>query len=265
MEETKSKRIKLLVYVVIRVLIVAALVRQVWLHDWHNVFLCVLTLILLFLPTLLSRHLAVQLPNVLEIIIVLFIFSAQILGEVNGFYVLFPNWDSMLHTTNGFIAAAIGIALVDVLNQHENVKLSLSPAFVAGVSFCFSMTVGVIWEFFECAMDLFAGTDMQKDTWISSFNSVSLNPDGLNVPIHVDVNSVSVNGQTWQQYLDIGLYDTMQDLLVNFIGAVVFSIIGYIYIKNRGSGIAAEFIPTVDVEKLEEKIEGKLEGTQGEK
>ena len=114
------------------------------------------------------------------------------------------------------------------------------------------MTIGVLWEFFECSMDMFCGTDMQKDTWISAFNSVAINPDGVNVPVHVDVDSVTVNGQVWQQYLDIGLYDTMQDLFVNFIGAVVFSIIGYIYIKNRGRGIAAEFIPTMDMEKFEE-------------
>ena len=252
MKKEKGQKVKFIVFVVVRVLVVLALIRQIWEHDWHDVMLCGMTLILLFLPTLLSKQLALRLPNVLEIIIVVFIFAAEILGEVHGFYVIFPNWDDILHTTNGFLAAAIGIALVDVLNQHENVKLNLSPAFVAVVSFCFSMTIGVLWEFFECSMDMFCGTDMQKDTWISAFNSVAINPDGVNVPVHVDVDSVTVNGQVWQQYLDIGLYDTMQDLFVNFIGAVVFSIIGYIYIKNRGRGIAAEFIPTMDMKKFEE-------------
>ena len=252
MKKEKGQKVKFIVYVVVRVLVVLALIRQIWEHDWHDVMLCGMTLILLFLPTLLSKQLALRLPNVLEIIIVVFIFAAEILGVVHGFYVIFPNWDDILHTTNGFLAAAIGIALVDVLNQHENVKLNLSPAFVAVVSFCFSMTIGVLWEFFECSMDMFCGTDMQKDTWLSAFNSVAINPDGVNVPVHVDVDSVTVNGQVWQQYLDIGLYDTMQDLFVNFIGAVVFSIIGYIYIKNRGRGIAAEFIPTMDMEKFEE-------------
>ena len=252
LKKEKGQKVKFIVYVVVRVLVVLALIRQIWEHDWHDVMLCGMTLILLFLPTVLSKQLALRLPNVLEIIIVVFIFAAEILGEVHGFYVIFPNWDDILHTTNGFLAAAIGIALVDVLNQHENVKLNLSPAFVAVVSFCFSMTIGVLWEFFECSMDMFCGTDMQKDTWISAFNSVAINPDGVNVPVHVDVDSVTVNGQVWQQYLDIGLYDTMQDLFVNFIGAVVFSIIGYIYIKNRGRGIAAEFIPTMDMKKFEE-------------
>lgn len=89
-----------------------------------------------------------------------------------------------------FLAAAIGIALVDVLNQHENVKLNLSPAFVAVVSFCFSMTIGVLWEFFECSMDMFCGTDMQK-VHGSRIHSVAINPDGVKVPVHVDVDSVT--------------------------------------------------------------------------
>ena len=87
---------------------------------------------------------------------------------------------------------------------------------------------------------------MQKDTWLSSFNSVAINPDGLNVPVHVDVESVTLNGTvTWDKYLDIGLYDTMHDLFVNLIGAIVFSVLGLVYIKNRGKGIAAKFIPTL--------------------
>ena len=138
MKKEKGQKVKFIVYVVVRVLVVLALIRQIWEHDWHDAMLCGMTLILLFLPTLLSKQLALRLPNVLEIIIVVFIFAAEILGEVHGFYVIFPNWDDILHTTNGFLAAAIGIALVDVLNQHENVKLNLSPAFVAVVSFCFS-------------------------------------------------------------------------------------------------------------------------------
>ena len=151
----------------------------------------------------------------------------------------------MLHTTNGFLAAAIGFALIDVLNRAENIKMTLSPFFVAAVAFCFSMTIGVLWEFFECSMDMFFGKDMQKDTWIASFNSVAINPDGLNVPVHVDVGSVAVNGETWDKYLDIGLYDTMHDLFVNFIGAAVFSLLGFVYIKNRGKGFASRFIPTL--------------------
>ena len=244
MKSEKSK-VKLTVYIVLRALVTVCMIAQIFNGNWHNVMTCVLTLILLMMPTIVSKKLSINLPTALEVIIVLFIFAAEILGEINGFYVIFPRWDDMLHTTNGFLAAAIGFALIDVLNRAENIKMTLSPFFVAVVAFCFSMTIGVLWEFFECSMDMFFGKDMQKDTWIASFNSVAINPDGLNVPVHVDVGSVAVNGETWDKYLDIGLYDTMHDLFVNFIGAAVFSLLGFVYIKNRGKGFASRFIPTL--------------------
>ena len=93
---------------------------------------------------------------------------------------------------------------------------------------------------------------MQKDTWITAFNSVALNPEGANVPVRVDVESVTVNGQEWGKYLDIGLYDTINDLFVNFIGAVTFSIFGLIYIKNRGKGFAARFIPRLKTKQSDD-------------
>lgn len=243
-EERNAGKSKVVIYVIIRVLVIGVMIAQILNKNWPNVFTCALTLVLLLLPSILAKHLRITLPNTLEIIIICFIFAAEILGEVEEYYVLYERWDDMLHTINGFLAAAIGFALIDILNRHEKVSMNLSPRFVALVAFCFSMTIGVLWEFFEFSMDYFVGMDMQKDTWLSSFNSVALNPDGANVPVHVDVENVAVNGQEWDKYLDIGLFDTMHDLFVNFIGAVIFSILGLIYIKNRGRGIAAKFIPT---------------------
>ena len=112
------------------------------------------------------------------------------------------------------------------------------------------MTVGVLWEFFEFGMDQFFGTDMQKDFLVTTINSVTLNPDGLNNVQHLPIESLVVNGQDWMEfpggYIDIGLIDTMKDLLVNFVGAVVFSIIGFFYVKTRGKGkLAASLIPVV--------------------
>ena len=120
--------------------------------------------------------------------------------------------------------------------------------YVALVAFCFSMTVGVLWEFFEFGMDRLFLLDMQKDTVVTSITSVMLDPTNKNIPVTIDgITSVAVNGTDlgFNGYLDIGLYDTMADLFVNFIGAVVFSVIGYFYIKRRGKGkIAKAFIPT---------------------
>ena len=144
--------------------------------------------------------------------------------------------------------AAIGFALIDLFNRSDRFSIKMSPYFVAFFAFCFSMTVGVLWEFFEFSMDWFFGMDMQKDWIVPAINSVKLNPTGANIPIHVDVQSVVINGETWNLggYLDIGIVDTMKDLMVNFVGAVVFSVIGILYLTHRGKGkLAASLIPQV--------------------
>lgn len=238
-------------YVVLRALVIAVMVLEIFNREYYNVFLCGLTLALFMIPTFVERRLHIDVPNTLEIIILLFIFSAEILGEIQEYYLIFPFWDTMLHTMNGFLMAAIGIAMVDILNRSRKFKVRLSPAFVALVAFCFSMTVGVVWEFFEYGMDCFFHTDMQKDTWINAISSVSLNPEGRNSAVRVLVDSVVVNGQEWPAYLDIGLHDTMKDLLVNFVGAVIFSLIGALYIMGRGKGkFAPRFIPRLKEEEL---------------
>lgn len=229
-------------------LVVLSIIRQFFLGNYHNMFLGVLTLILFMVPKILDKSLGVTIPVGLETVILIFIFSAEILGEINAFYVKIPIWDTILHTTNGFLMAAIGFALIDLFNRSEKFSIKMSPYFVAFFAFCFSMTVGVVWEFFEFSMDWFAGTDMQKDWILPAINSVKLNPDGANIPVHVDIQSVVINGKAWNLggYLDIGIVDTMKDLMVNFIGAVVFSIIGILYLKRRGEGkIAASLIPQV--------------------
>lgn len=242
---TKNK-VKTTVYVVLRLLVIVVMIAQIFNHNWNNVFLCIMTLILFMIPTFIDKRLHIELPNTLEIIILIFIFAAEILGEIHEYYLIFPNWDTMLHTMNGFLCAGIGFSLIDILNQSERFSIRLSPVFVALVSFCFSMTVGVLWEFFEFAMDYFTHSDMQKDTILTSISSVLFNPANENVPVSIPIESIVVNGETWNYggYIDIGLYDTMTDLFVNFIGAVGFCMIGLLYIKGRGDGsFAKRFIP----------------------
>lgn len=250
-QDVRSHPLLFTTYVVLRALVLLVLVLEALKGDYNNVFLCGLTLVLFMIPTFVEHRLHIDVPNTLEIIILLFIFSAEILGEIQEYYLMFPFWDTMLHTMNGFLMAAIGIAMVDILNRSRKFKVRLSPAFVALVAFCFSMTVGVVWEFFEYGMDLFFHTDMQKDTWINTIYSVSLNPEGRNVAQQVIVDSVVVNGEAWPGYLDIGLHDTMKDLFVNFVGAVIFSVIGALYIMGRGKGwFAKKFIPRLKVDEL---------------
>lgn len=255
----KARKNRTKIQMVLTLIVVFSVIRQFFLGNYHNMFLGILTLILFMVPQFLDKKLSVTIPVGLETVILIFIFSAEILGEINAFYVKIPIWDSILHTTNGFLMAAIGFALIDLFNRSEKFSIKMSPYFVAFFAFCFSMTVGVLWEFFEFSMDQFFGLDMQKDWIVTAIHSVKLNPTGANVPIHVDVQSVVINGEQWNLggYLDIGLIDTMKDLIVNFIGAVVFSIIGILYLKNRERGkLAASLIPQV---RNEDKIEAEDE------
>ena len=163
------------VYTVLRTLVIITMILQGIHRNWNDVFLCILTLFLLMIPSIIDKKLNIKLPTVLESIILLFIFAAEILGEIQNFYGIFKQWDTMLHTINGFIMAAIGFSLIDILNQSEKFSIKLAPVFVALVAFCFSMTIGVLWEFFEYGMDTFAKTDMQKDRIVSTLSSIELN------------------------------------------------------------------------------------------
>lgn len=253
--ELREHRSSFLVYMILRALVIVSLVLQLLNRNYENVFLCILTLFLLLLPSFIQLQLKIELPTTLEIIILLFIFAAEILGEIQAYYIKIPNWDTILHTMNGFLMAAIGFSLADILNREEKMKFELSPIFMSIVAFCFSMTVGVIWEFFEYGMDRFFKLDMQKDTVVQSISSVMLDPTGGNVPTALrNIQDVAVNGQSLGigGYLDIGLYDTMNDLWVNFLGAVVFSIIGFFYIKRKGKGkVAKRFIPMLKAESAD--------------
>ena len=260
----KYRKRDLTVYIVLRLLVIITIVVQAIRGNFENVFLCILTLILFTIPSIIDKKLNIKLPNALEVIILLFIFSAEILGEIQNFYGIFKFWDTMLHTINGFLCAAIGFSMIDILNRSPRFHLKMSPLFVALVAFCFSMTIGILWEFFEYGSDIFFKTDMQKDRITSSIASVEINESRKNIPIKInnietEVISYYANGELKQRviergHLDIGLKDRMKDLFVNFIGAVVFSIIGLLYIKNRDEYKFAEnFIPTMKIK--EEKVE----------
>lgn len=244
-----EKKSVFVVYVVLRFLVLAALVLSCIQGDWENAFICLLVLFLFLLPLLFEASFKVELPSTLQIIILIFIFAAEILGELQSYFVRYTHWDTVLHTTWGFLCAAGGYSLVDILNRNKKIRFSLSPIYLALVAFCFSMTIGVLWEFFEFGMDYFFHKDMQKDTIIHAFSSVTLDPTQSNIPIRVEgITDVAVNGESLGLggYLDIGLYDTMEDLFVNFIGAVVFSALGFIDAKTGGKlKLVSRFVPQV--------------------
>lgn len=260
-----DNRTSFIVYMVERAFIIALLVRFIFMRNYESAFVCVLTLFLMLLPSIASRTLRIHLTTTFEVIILVFIFCAEVLGELSSFYISFPFWDSVLHGISGFLFSAVGFSLVDFFNRDERFTFKLSPAFLAFVAFCFSMTIGVIWEFFEFAGDRIFDFDLQKDYVIHTIGSVTLNPERKNKAIVikdiVDCIVVQADGTEIPLgvggYLDVGIFDTMKDLFINFIGAIIFSIIGFFYVKNKGKGRTAEsLIPRVD---MNEKRTGEVD------
>ena len=248
-KELREHKSSFIVFYILRALVLVVLVRNLMRGSYESAFFCILAYGLLYVPSWIQVKLHIELPPPLEITILCFIFAAEILGEVNAFYVVIPGWDTMLHTINGFLAAAVGFSLVILLNENERLTFDLSPFFLALVAFCFSMTIGVLWEFFEFGMDFFFHTDMQKDTIVHNIYTVALDVTRSNKVVAVKgITDVAVNGESLGLggYLDIGIIDTMKDLFVNFIGAVVFSVAGFFYARTKGKkkSMALGFVPS---------------------
>ena len=232
----KNKR-TFIFYMILRIFVILTLIRCIVTRNYESAALCILSLLLFLMPAFLQQTMRIEIPALFQAIIFGFIYAAEILGEVNHYYVIIPGWDTMLHTMNGFLCAAIGFSLIYLLNRGSK-HINLSPFYLTIVAFCFSMTVGVIWEFFEFTMDQLFFVDMQKDFIVQNIGSVTLDPNNSGMPFFIgnitdtvintaDGQSYTVNGG----YLDIGIIDTMKDLLVNLVGAVVFSVIGYTTLK----------------------------------
>ena len=227
-------------YVVLRFIVILILIRCILRGDIESAFVCVLVLVIYLLPQFVENKLNIDIPTALEVIIFVFVFAAEILGELQSYFIKYSNWDTILHTSSGFLCAAVGFSLVDLLNRSDNVKVQLSPGYLAITAFCFSMTIGILWEFIEFSADRLFLLDMQKDTIVNQISSVSLDPTNSNIPITVkdiqDVILVTGSGEVplgLGGFLDIGLYDTMEDLFVNFIGAVVFSVVAFFECKSE--------------------------------
>lgn len=261
-KETKDK--SLLVYLILRLLVVLCMVRQFFLGEYFNVFLCFVYLLLLFIPMFIQSKLKISIPTLFEIFIYLFIFSGTILGEINNFYGKIPHFDTILHTLNGFLATSVGLSLFYILNKNSK-NINLSPTYLCLLSFCFSMTVGVVWEVFEFSMDKFFLMDTQKDYIVDTVSSVSFDNDNQ-VEIIRDINKTVLydkEGEILKEinggYLDIGINDTMKDLIVNLIGALVFCVISYFYlVNNKNDKILNNLIVTKGTDKVIDLINMKL-------
>lgn len=262
--EVREHRSSFLVYSILRALVILVLIRQIMLGNYENIFTCILTLLLFLVPSFVQLTFKVELPIFLEILILVFIYAAEILGEIDNYYFSIPYWDTILHTINGFVCAAVGFSTVNLLNRSQKIQFTLSPIYMAIVSFTFSMTIGVLWEFFEFSMDRFFEMDTQKDTLITTIHSAGVDESIPGFTME-DIHEVTLNNEVVSEkgYIDIGLIDTMEDLFVNFIGAGIFSICSFFYVKNQDRFVFIQnFIPKKkeqDKDYLKQEIKNRVE------
>lgn len=230
MDINNSNKIFSVFLAAIRLGLILLGVYMLIMHRTGSALMCLLTLGLSFLSPLLRRIFRLYIPSGLELLIILFSIAANIGGEVFGLYNKTPLWDLGLHIIWGFAGGAVGYGLILIINKNRDI----SPLFSAVFCLCLSMSTALLWEFFEYFMDSVFYMDMQKDCYVKELSSVLLNPEGENTALRLYISSVLVNGELWPAYIDLGLIDTMTDLLVNFIGALAFSLLAWLGNKKSG-------------------------------
>ena len=195
----RNNKTSMIITNMVRIALICVFIRGFFVGDHSQDFLIILTFFMTYYPSILEKKFGVYLPNTLQIVITLFIFAAQVLGEMSGFYDKISWWDTMLHATSGVILGLVGFLFIYLLNEKGDANVNLSPIFVVIVAFCFALTMGVFWEIFEFSADRLLGFNMQK----------------FRMP-----------GQD-------GLIDTMEDLIVDAIGAIIACIFGWRYMEKR--------------------------------
>lgn len=243
MKSTRNPGIARSISAVLYIFVGICLIGSIISSDPASAGFCILALISFLATVLCENCFKVYFTPFIRIIIQLFIFSALILGEMCFLYGRIKIWDVLLHFTSGFIFGAVGVSLCIRLNKKTLDSMGLSPNFIVIAIIGFSVFVGVIWEFFEFICDNSFQTDMQKDSFIDSIYSITLDSRGENHTAKIyGIDSFSVQGRIYKGgYLDIGLIDTMKDMAVNFAGAIVFGIILLIHL-NKKSRFTALFI-----------------------
>ncbi len=159
---------------------------------------CLLGLLVMMLPSFVSKKWKIVVPNTIVILYYVFLYCAIYLGEVRNFYHLIPFWDDILHAFSGAMLGALGFILVDLLNKNKKVSVSLSPFFISMFAFCFAVSLGAIWEIYEFSLDWILGLNMQKHTY----------------------SGKALVGNA-------ALFDTMKDIIIDTAAAFVVSVVGY--------------------------------------
>lgn len=172
-----------------------------------NALMAFVLLMLTLIPSFLEKQLKIDIPSVMEIIFLIFSVLAFLLGEIGDFYIKFKWWDSMLHTMSGVLLGCVGYTFLNFFNNNNHIKsFKLGAGFAAIFVLCFTISCGTIWEIIEFLVDTVNGTNMQRYQ-----------------------DNITAEGFIGRQ----ALFDTMKDLIQDFAGGLLISIIGYIDIKRN--------------------------------
>jgi hypothetical protein len=259
---------KFVLYVVTRMIFLLVGAISALFEDYLTAFLCAIALVFFLLPTFLYNKFNIKVPGALEISAVLFTFMCVVGGEIGQFYAHFPLWDKILHTFSGFLIAAIGLAFIDFFTKRKSSVFRLTPFFAVFFAFFFAIGVEVIWEVFEYIVDIATGTtDMQADYIIDAFTSKKAGGATNAIPIVVNgIDKVIITFEDGREalvlpgYIDVGLADTMHDLIVGAAGALLFCSIEFIALVKRDKRmqkISESFVPK-KAETAEELALGEM-------
>lgn len=167
---------------------------------------CLLGIFVIHIPTMFERRWRIDIPIPLYVLYMIFLYCAIFLGEVASFYLTVPHWDDVLHAMSSMMTGFFGYMLIAILNREARSKLDLSPFFVALFAFCFSVTIGAVWEIYEFLADSALGLNMQK---------------------FMEADGVPLSGKA-------ALFDTMKDLIVDTLGAAIASVVGLLSMHRKG-------------------------------
>lgn len=182
----------------LQTILVIEVMFAAWDQQWLTAVVTIGIIIVTLVPFFLGKFFRVFIPPEFVLLAIAFVFASLFLGEIRGYYSRFWWWDIALHSCSGILLGIIGFLLVHVLNETEDIGVHMKPGFVAFFAFLFAVGIGALWEIFEFSMDSFFGMNMQKEM--------------LGDPS--------------------GLTDTMWDLIVDTLGALVIALLGYSYIKT---------------------------------
>jgi hypothetical protein len=199
---SKKRTASFWLFVGIRVFSIILIIVTMFTGHWLGMFNAGLTLFVTFIPNILQKKWNIVYPIELWVVVLLFVMAALIFGEAFDFYYKFGWWDDVLHVLSGFVIAMVAFIFIKQLNENADIRVTLSPFFAALFAVSFSMAISVVWEIFEYSMDTWFGTNMQKS----------------------------------------GLVDTMHDLIVATIGAVIVGVMGYLYLKNGANNLIGRMI-----------------------